>query len=221
MSKGSLAPPKPCDGFEAAGVAAEVHPPKSSSAITVGCVVDFVVLVVPEIGAPQLPEISFGVILVGTLPSSTLGAAGFAGSGAPQALLSAPPQGSNMLVLDCVVTAGRLTCVIGEALGAVIVDEDKLKGELKPPGLCGGGDGTFEVAVEVGAGAAEKLLKPSSPNKSDGIDVAAFVCGIGADVVFCVKEKSRPFDGAGLGADGLLTELAKKSPPLKGGGDET
>lgn len=81
----------------AAGEAAEAHPPKSSSAVTVGCVV--VGLPADEIGAPQPPEMSFGVILDGTLPSSTLGCAGFEGSDEPHALVSAPPHGSNMLEL--------------------------------------------------------------------------------------------------------------------------
>lgn len=97
LSKGSDAP-KPLPGLVAAGVAAEVHPPKSSSAVTVGCTAAG--LLDDDIGAPQPPAISFGVILEGTLPSSTFGCVGFAGSAVAQALLSAPPHGSNIPVLD-------------------------------------------------------------------------------------------------------------------------
>lgn len=81
----------------AAGVAADVHPPKSSSAVIVGCVAAG--LPADDIGAPQPPEISFGVIFDGTLPNSTFGCTGFAASDVPHALLSPPPHGSNMLEL--------------------------------------------------------------------------------------------------------------------------
>lgn len=122
-------------GFAAAGVAADAHPPKSSSAVTVGCVAAG--LFADEIGAPQPPEISFGVILDGTLPNSTLDWGGFAGSDAPQALLSEPPHGSNMLELDGDATAGRAACAAGDGAGlaAVVVGDERLKAELKFVGL--------------------------------------------------------------------------------------
>lgn len=169
LSNGSD-PPKPPVGFVAAGVAADVHPPKSSSAATVGCAVG---LLAPEIGAPHPPEISLGVMRDGTLPSSTLGAAGFAGSGAPQAFESAPPHGSNILALDCEVMAGRVGWGTGAGLGAVVVGEDKLNAELKAGGLCIGGDGIFATGAGGGLdGADAKSLKPSSANRSAGMDVA-------------------------------------------------
>lgn len=96
MSKGSDAP-NPPPGFVAAGVAADVHPPKSSSAVIVGCAA--VAFEPEEMGAPHPPEMSFGVIFDGTLPNSTLGCIDFAGSEAPHALLSDAPHGSNMLEL--------------------------------------------------------------------------------------------------------------------------
>lgn len=108
MSKGSEPPPKPPDGFVAAGVAADVHPPKSSSAATVGWVAGL--LLEDDIGAPQPPDMSFGVIFEGMFPSSTFGAAGLVGSGAPQASVSAPPHGSNIAELDCAVNVGRRAC---------------------------------------------------------------------------------------------------------------
>ena len=199
LSNGSEAPNPPA-GFVVAGVAADVHPPKSSSAVTVGCVVD---LLADEIGAPHPPDMSFGVIRLGTLPNSTFGAAGFAGSGvphppdmsfgvirdgtlpsstfgaaglagsgAPHALVSAPPQGSNMLELECEATAVRAGCGAGAGLGAVVVVEDKLKAELKAGGLWTGGDETFATGTTGGLeGADVKSLKPSSANKSAGMDV--------------------------------------------------
>lgn len=95
LSNGSDAP-NPPPGFVAAGVAADAHPPKSSSAVTVGCVTAGLADDDDEMGAPQPPDISFGVILVGTLPNSTLACTGFGASDAPHALLSAPPHGSNI-----------------------------------------------------------------------------------------------------------------------------
>ena len=85
----------------APGDAADVQPPKSSSAVTVGWIV--LLLFADEIGEPHPPEMSLGVNFEGTLPSSTLGAWGLtgAGSGVFQALFSAPdPHGSIMFALD-------------------------------------------------------------------------------------------------------------------------
>ena len=169
LSNGSDAP-NPLPDFVAAGVAADVHPPKSSSAATVGCVVDLCA----DRGAPQPPDTSFGVIRAGTLPSSTFGAAGFAGSGAPQAFVSAPPQGSNMAVLDWEVTGGGFgwEAGAGAGFGAVMVGDDRLNAELKTGGLCIAGGWTLAAGAGGGfEGADEKSLKPSSANRSVGIDV--------------------------------------------------
>lgn len=79
-------------------VDADVHPPKSSSAVTVGCVA--FALDADEMGSPQPPAMSFGVIRAGGRPRSIVGLDTFAGagSGAPQPALSFPvdPHGSNM-----------------------------------------------------------------------------------------------------------------------------
>jgi hypothetical protein len=53
-----------------------------------------------------------------------------------------------------------------------------------------------------------------------GLDTA------GDDVVFCVKEKSRPFEAVedvavGFGTAALVGRLSKKLPPLNGGGEVT
>lgn len=220
LSKGSDAP-NPPDGLAVAGVAADVHPPKSSSAVTVGC---WLGLFADDMGAPQPPEMSFGVIREGTLPSSTFGGAGLAGSGAPHAFVSAPPHGSNILEFDGEATAGFDICEEGAVgFGAVIVGEDKLKGDAKADGLCMGGEGILGAgAAGVLVGAEEKLLNPSSPNKSAGIAVEAGF-GAGGEVGACVKEKFRAFEGraagAGFGAGGLVAVAEKKSPPLRGGGE--
>ena len=181
MSKGSELAPNPPAGFEAAGVA-DAHPPKSSSAVTDACRTglgaDELEL---EIGAPHPPEISLGVIREGTLPSSTFGATGFAGSGAPHALVSAPPHGSNILALDCATIVGLTGCVAGAGLGAVMVGEDRLNAESKAGGLCIGGDGILGAVVGLFIGADEKLLKPSSPNKSAGIGAVEGFGGGGDD----------------------------------------
>ena len=219
MSNGSDAP-NPPEGLLAAGVA-DAHPPKSSSAVTEGCLVGLLVLVAAvEMGAPHPPLISFGVIREGTLPSSTFGATGFAASGAPQALVSAPPQGSNMLLLDCATIAGRAAGAAGA--GFVAVGDERLKAELKAGGLCRGGDGILvggEMMFLVEADA--KLLNPSSPKRSFGIDeVAGF--GMGGEEDWA-NAKFKLLDGcgaaAGFGAGGLVAVLEKKSPPLKGGGE--
>lgn len=108
LSNGSVAPPKPLlvafggAATGAAGAAAEVHPPKSSSAVTVGAWTWTGLLPVDDIGSAQPPEISLGVMCSGGLPKSTLGAVGFAGagSGAAQGLLSLPDaHGSNIAAL--------------------------------------------------------------------------------------------------------------------------
>jgi hypothetical protein len=74
---------------------ADVHPPKSSSAVIVGG------FLADEMGAPHPPEISFGVMREGGLPISILGALGFAGaeSGVPHVLSFAEDHGSNMAEL--------------------------------------------------------------------------------------------------------------------------
>lgn len=100
-------------------------------------------------------------------------------------------------------------------MDVVGVGEERLNGELKALGLCIGGEGTF-AAVATDAGAAENSLNPSSPNRSAGILVAGLDCSGGGDAAFCVKEKLSEFVGAGL-----LAALEKKSPPLRGGGDDT
>lgn len=223
LSNGSDPPILP-PGFVAAGVAADVHPPKSSSAVTVGCTAAG--LLAEDIGAPQPPEISFGVIFDGTLPSSTLGAAGFAGSGAPHAFVSAPPHGSNILEAGGDAGPARDDCTvgIGAGLGAVVVGDERLNAELKFVGLRNVGEdkGAFAAGPD---GADAKSLKPSSPNRLAGIEVVVGL-GIGGDGVFCVKEKFKAFDMdadgacAGLGAGGLLAVPAKKLPPLNGGGED-
>lgn len=153
---------------------ADAHPPKSSSAVTDACRTGLLgVGFAFEIGAPHPPEISLGVIREGTLPSSTFGATGFAGSGAPHALVSAPPHGSNILLLDCATTVGLGGCAAGAGFGAVVVGEERLKAEPNAGGLCIGGDGIVGGAAGLFIGADEKLLNPSSPNKSVGIDVVA------------------------------------------------
>lgn len=58
-------------------------------------------------------------------------------------------------------------------MGADVVGDDKLKGELKAGGLAIGGEGTL-AAAGAGAldGAAAKSLNPSSAKRSAGMDVA-------------------------------------------------
>jgi hypothetical protein len=122
LSKGSDPPPNPPPGFVGATgvcvVDAEVHPPKSSSPATDACRTG---LLLEEIGSPQPPEISLGVMRDGTLPNSTLGCAGFAGagSGAPQGLLSLPePHGSNIDELLAGAPGAIVGCDIGFGAGA-------------------------------------------------------------------------------------------------------
>ncbi len=192
LSNGSGAPPKPPPlGFDggATGVCvvdAEVHPPKSSSAVTDGCRAGR--LLEADIGSPHPPEMSSGVMRAGGFPNSTLGWTGFAGvgSGAPHGLLSLPaPHGSNIAVLLCGMAAGDLNgwdAGFGTAAGC----EDKLKGELKAAVLLGG-----DIIAGLGGEAGVELAKPpksSAANRSAGIDVAV-AAGLGA--------------GAGCGAAGL------------------
>jgi hypothetical protein len=70
---------------------ADVQPPKSSSAAIVGG------FLADDMGAPQAPEISFGVIREGGLPMSTAGALAFAGAGSGVAQVFSLPEdhGSN------------------------------------------------------------------------------------------------------------------------------
>lgn len=201
LSKGSDAPPNapnpPVFGFGfagccATGLAAEVHPPKSSSAVTDACLTG---LFADAIGAPQPPEMSFGVIFSGGLPKFTGGAAGFAGagSGAPQGLLSPPDdQGSNNELLFGDITAGRLTGVAAEVgLGAGCAE--RLNAELKSlPRIAAGGEA---IGAGAGAGAGADGVDAQPPKSSElkrsaGMFVAGF--GTGAAAAF----------GAGAGAGG-------------------
>ena len=100
MSNGSDAPlnPPPLLDGPVAGVCvaeADVQPPKSSSAVIVGG------FLADDIGAPQPPEMSFGVMRVGGLPISTVGALGLAGAGSGVAQVSSllEDHGSNMVEL--------------------------------------------------------------------------------------------------------------------------
>lgn len=185
LSKGSEPPlnppnPPPCfGGFGATGVCvveADVHPPKSSSAVTDGCLTG---LLDCEIGAPHPPEMSFGVIRSGGLPKSTVGAAGLAGAvagaGAPQGLLSlADDHGSNIGLL---FAAGRLA-------GAGAGCEDRLNAELKALLGIVVGDETFGGDIAgpgFGAdGAVPQPPKSSELNKSAGMFAAGFGTGAGA-----------------------------------------
>jgi hypothetical protein len=86
-------PPLLLDG-PVAGVCvaeADVHPPKSSSAVIVGG------FLAEVIGAPHSPEISLGVMREGGLPMSTVGGLGFAGTGSavPQPLSLPEDHGSK------------------------------------------------------------------------------------------------------------------------------
>ena len=82
-----------------------------------------------DIGAPHPPEISFGVIREGTLPSSTLEGAGLGGdgSGAPHAFVSAPQGSLNADALGWELITGLAA---GAGFGADCVADDKLKTEL-------------------------------------------------------------------------------------------
>ena len=118
LSKGSEAVPNPPPLDFAGPVAgvfvADVHPPKSSSGATVGAFLEAV------IGEPHPPAMSLGVILVGGLPISTMGAAGLgggAGSGALHALSLLDDQGSNNDELLFDTIGGGLTAG-ADGLGA-------------------------------------------------------------------------------------------------------
>lgn len=142
-----------------------------------------------EIGSPQPPEMSLGVMRTGGLPNSTFGGAGFAGegSGAPQGLLSFPdPHGSKVDVLLGNPAGDLNAWAAGLGAGAVIVGVDRLNAELKFA-LLGGGAETVEDAG-LGGEAGVELAKPpksSAANKSVGMDVGAGLgagaaCGAGA-----------------------------------------
>ena len=237
LSNGSGALPNPPPGLEggATGVCvvdAEVHPPKSSSAVTDACRTG---LLLEEMGAPHPPEMSLGVMREGTLPSSTLGAAGVAaaGSGAPQGLLSLPePQGSKADELVPVAIGALTGC--GTGLGACAGGgcEDRLNGELNAV-LLAIGDITFGADTGAGVGlggdTGVELANPpksSAANRSVGIDMgvgfgAAAGCGGG---VLWVNEKSSPFKAegevtVGFAAGAFEGRLSKKLPPLSGGGE--
>lgn len=112
-------------------------------------------------------------------------------------------------------------------MGADVVVEDRLKGELKAGGLCIGGDSTFAAGAAEVVDPEAKSLKPLSPKRSAGIDVAGFDATEGGDglVTCCVKEKFRAFCcgasvAAGLGAGGFVVVPEKKWPPLRGGGED-
>ena len=191
-----------------------------------------------DIGAPQPPEISLGVICAGAFPNSTFDGAACActgagvGSGAPQGLLSLPeePHGSNNAELVG-TAAGALT---GVAAGAGC--EDRLKAELKALLLLlllTTGDVTF-AGVGLGGETGVELANPpksSLANKSCGIDAATgLVAGFGGGGevawIFDVNEKSNPFELEGevtlaLGAGAFEGRLSKKLPPIKGGGEVT
>ena len=186
LSNGSEPPPNPPPDLEggATGVCAadaDVHPPKSSSAATDACRTG---LLLEEIGSAHPPEMSLGVILDGTLPSSTLGGAGCAeaGSGAPHALISLPgPHGSNIAESLGGATGVLDGCDTGLDAGGGGC-EVRLKGELDVL-LLATGDVIFGAATGAGAGAGAggggeagvELAKPpksSAANRSAGIDVA-------------------------------------------------
>lgn len=188
LSNGSEPPPNPpppaFGGLVATGDCAEVQPPKSSSAATVGGCAD---LFAPDIGAPHPPAMSFGVIRDGTFPSSTVGAAGLvgAGSGAPQGLLSVvEPHGSNIGLLLCETAGGRDAATAGLGAGC----EDRLNAELKSVlGLVVVGDAILGCVGDIGgavgaacAGAGVDVQPPKSSllNKSVGIAAAAGLAAV-------------------------------------------
>ena len=157
----SSAPPNPPAGLDEAfllvvvvvdGIgAALAHPPKSSSAATVGAGLE----PAERAGAPQPPPTSLAVSVSGTfIIEDGAGAAAGAGSGVPQAL---PPHGSmvvggSTLATDAVVLAG-----FGAGAGAGVrlkADFSSCCGEVDANG--GGG----ETAAGA-AGAGEE-----NPNKS-------------------------------------------------------
>lgn len=169
----------------------------------------------------------------GGLPNSTLGCAGLAGagSGAPQGLLSLlEPQGSKSAALLC-GTAGDLKACgacCGAGIGADVVGEDKLNGELMLAVLVGG-EATF-VGARFGGDAGIELAKPPKSSASkrsvgiDDVDGLGAAAGWGAGAV-CVNAKSKPLDAegevtVGLAAGAFEGRESKKLPPLKAGGDE-
>lgn len=227
LSNGSLAPNALFVVLAGAGaVEADAHPPKSSSAATMGWAV--LLLAGPEMGAPQPPEMSSGVILLGTLPSSTLGAAGFDCTGAAQASVSVLPHGFST-GFPAEFSSGRVGAKDGLGIGAEVVGEERLNGELNvADGLANAGEGIAAVldgtACFGGEAAAANPPKASSLNRSAG---SVFEVGFdtGGDVVVgCVaNEKSSRAEDVGaaddLVAGGFVVVDEKKSPPLSGGGE--
>lgn len=190
-----------------------------------------------DIGSPHPPEISFGVIWAGGLPSSTFDGATCAGAGAgegsaaPQGLLSLPeePHGSNKAEF-----VGTATGALGGAAAGAGC-EDKLKAELNVllllPVI---GEVTFAGVGFGGGEAGVELANPpksSFANRSAGIDAAtgldaAWGRGGEAALMLDVKEKSKPLDAEGdmaldRGAGVWVGRLSKKLPPLNGGGEVT
>lgn len=201
MSNGSEAllvnPPPLFAGLETGVcvVEADVQPPKSSSAVTVGA---WLGLLDDEIGDPHPPEMSLGVIFDGTLPRSTDGCEDTlgvtVGSGAPHPPPSPPEDhGSNSAALvDVVVVDIGAGAAAGFGAGV-----DKLNADLVfvletgIVALTGG-----ETCVGEGAigGAGDGSANPensSLANKSlELFGTAGFVL---MKAEGCVKEKSRPF----------------------------
>ena len=185
-----------------------------------------------DMGSAHPPWISFAVMCAGGFPSSTLGCAGRAGagSGAPQGLLSLPePQGSNSAALFCCAAGDLKACgaCCGAGIGADVVGEDRLNGELVLAVLLGGEAAL--VGPGFGGDAGIELANPpksSAAKRSAGIDEAdglGGAAGWGAGAV-CVNAKSKPLDPAegevtvGLTAGAFEGRESKKLPPLNGGG---
>lgn len=202
-----------------------------------GCVV--VLFAPPEIGAPQPPEMSFGVIREGTLPNSILDAAGLdvvaaaavvvvVAAGVAHAFASDEPHGSNMFAAAAVIAAGCEGANAGAGFDAVVVGEERLKAELKAGGLCIGGEGIFVAigcATDAAARGGEAVENPPKASSASMSALNEVVVGLGgeAGVAACVKEKSSMLPvaagmAAGFGAGGFVAVGEKKFPPLRGGG---
>lgn len=190
--------------------AALVHPPKSSSAATVGAGLELA----DKAGAPQPAPMSLAVRVSGTfiIEAEGAGAAGAAGAGSG-VLQALPPQGSMVvggrtLATDAVLATEGLEAGAGAGAGV------RLKADFKS--CCG------EVDVNAGgdtaagaAGAGEE-----SPNKSsDKGDLGGLGFGGGGDAKL-VNPASKPFDeidavrdcGFGGGTVGDV-RLSKRLPP--------
>lgn len=165
MSNGSGVAPNPPLAFDGPvdGVwvaDAEVQPPKSSSAVMAGVFFD------DDIGSPQAPEMSLGVMREGGLPMSTVTARGLAegGSGAPHALSLPEDHGSNMVELFEETVGGTLVAAI-VALGGGAVVVERLKAELMR--LLGGGGTGVETFVGGGTGGGAGIGDAKPENSSD------------------------------------------------------